>query len=142
MRVYLETDTYEVSETDGRVEVCVIREGDVSESLTILVSTGDFVPLQAEGIDFHLNYHGLFLNVVLLCAAGSDYVAVRQSVTFAPNRDRVCFNVTILNDQLSEGVENFVARITSVPSGVDIGTPDTAVISIMDDESKNCISVM
>ena len=44
--------------------------------------------------------------------------------------------MTILDDQLSEGLENFVARITSVPSGVDIGTPDTTVISIMDDESK------
>ncbi|CAI8033565.1 FRAS1-related extracellular matrix protein 2, partial [Geodia barretti] len=66
---------------------------------------------------------------------GSDYVALRLSITFAANEDRVCFNVTILDDRLSEGVENFVARISSVPSGVDIGNPDTAVISIMDDET-------
>ena len=50
VRVYFERDTYEVSETDGTLEVCVRREGDISGSLTIEVSTGDFDPLQAEGI--------------------------------------------------------------------------------------------
>ena len=49
MRVYFEKDSYGVSETDGVVVICVIREGDVSQSLTIQVSTADFVPLQAEG---------------------------------------------------------------------------------------------
>ena len=62
--------------------------------------------------------------------------ASRQSVTFAANEDRACFSVRILNDRLSEGIENFIARITSVPNGVDIGNPDRAVISILDDESK------
>ena len=65
-------------------------------------------------------------------------MALSQPVTFAANEDRVCFSVTILDDRLSEGVENFVARISSVPNGVDIGNPDTAVISIMDDESRKC----
>ena len=50
VRVYFERETYEVSETDGRLEVCVRRGGDISGSLTIEVSTGDFDPLQAEGI--------------------------------------------------------------------------------------------
>ena len=80
----------------------------------------------------------VYINNVYHFTAGSDYVALRLSITFAANEDRVCFNVTILDDRLSEGVENFVARISSVPSGVDIGNPDTAVISIMDDESKKC----
>ena len=39
-----------VSEDDGSVEVCVIREGDVSGSLTIQVTTEEFTPPQAEGI--------------------------------------------------------------------------------------------
>ena len=47
--VFFERDSYGVSETDGRVEICVVRDGDVSQSLTVQVSTGDFVPLQAEG---------------------------------------------------------------------------------------------
>ena len=59
-RVYFERDAYEVSETDGTVELCVRREGDVSRSLTIQVSTEDFVPLQAEGNNhrnFPLQFH-------------------------------------------------------------------------------------
>ena len=60
----------------------------------------------------------------------------KQFLSFDANSDRACFSVTILDDQLSEGVEDFQATITSVPSGVDIGNPDTAIISIGDDECK------
>ena len=60
----------------------------------------------------------------------------KQFLTFDANSDRACFSVTILDDQLSEGVEDFLATITSVPSGVDVGNPDTAIISIGDDECK------
>ena len=50
MRVFFENDHYPVSETDGMVEVCVRREGDTTQSLTIQVSTEDLVPPQALGI--------------------------------------------------------------------------------------------
>ena len=60
----------------------------------------------------------------------------QQIVVFEINEDRTCFNVTIIDDILSEGVENFHVTITAVPSGVNIGSIDTTVISIMDDECK------
>ena len=50
MRVFFENDHYPVSETDGMVEVCVRREGDTTQSLTIQVSTEDLIPPQALGI--------------------------------------------------------------------------------------------
>ena len=50
MRVFFENDRYRVSETDGMVEVCVRREGDTTQSLTIQVSTEDLIPPQALGI--------------------------------------------------------------------------------------------
>ena len=43
--------TYMVSENDGLVEVCVVREGDISSSFSIQVSTEEFNPPQAEGIE-------------------------------------------------------------------------------------------
>ena len=61
---------------------------------------------------------------------------MQQSVTFEASQDRACFSVGILDDALSEGPENFVAKILSASSTVDVGTPDTTIISIMDDESK------
>ena len=70
-------------------------------------------------------------------AGGSDYQQLQQvSVTFEPNKDKACFNVSILDDSLSEGPENFFATIFSASTVVDVGSPDTTIISIMDDESK------
>lgn len=48
MRVYFETDSYTVSETDGRVNICVRREGDLSGSATIQVATEELTPTQAQ----------------------------------------------------------------------------------------------
>ena len=60
----------------------------------------------------------------------------KQSLTFDANKDKACFNVTLLDDQLKEGVLDFSAIVKSVPSEIDIGIPDKAIISIGDDESK------
>ena len=71
--------------------------------------------------------------------AGIDYVELpeeKQSLTFDTNRDKACFNVTLLDDQLKEGVLDFSAIVKSVPSEVDIGIPNKTIISIGDDESK------
>ena len=48
MRVYFESDSYVVSETDGHVNICVRREGDTSGSLTIYVATEELIPTQAQ----------------------------------------------------------------------------------------------
>ena len=60
------------------------------------------------------------------------------TVTFGPNENRRCFEIEILNDQLDEGTESFSADIVSVPldSGVVIGSPDSTIITITDDDGK------
>lgn len=65
-------------------------------------------------------------------------------MTFGTNEDKTCFSVGILDDSLSEGPENFIARILPQPNVFDIGSPDASIISIADDESKatvqrNCV---
>ena len=76
----------------------------------------------------------------MLTTAGEiDYIDLHpelQVLSFQPNEERVCFDVVIVDDQLSEGEENFTARITFTPTGVDIGSPETTIISISDNESK------
>ena len=119
VKVFFDVDTYEVSEANGSVELCVRREGDISRSLTIQVTSGDFNSQQA--------------------ADGNDYQAFQQSVTFGTDENRACFSVVILDDSLSEGPENFIARIVSETSGFHIGTPGTTIVSIADDESKTTL---
>ena len=48
--VFFEEDSYTVLESESFVEVCVRREGDVSQRLTIHVWTQEFIPPQAQGI--------------------------------------------------------------------------------------------
>ena len=42
--------SYQVSESDGSVSVCVEREGDVAESFSVEVATAESNPAQAEGM--------------------------------------------------------------------------------------------
>ena len=49
VRVYFENDSYVVDEEDGVVTVCVVREGEISDTLTIQISTAELVPPQATG---------------------------------------------------------------------------------------------
>lgn len=44
-----ETDSYEVDEDGGSVLVCINREGEISETIEIQVSTAELVPSQAKG---------------------------------------------------------------------------------------------
>ena len=49
----------------------------------------------------------------------------------------MCFDITILNDQLDEETESFLAEIISIPpSGVVLGDPERSTISIIDDDGK------
>lgn len=63
-----------------------------------------------------------------------DPSSIPTSVTLEPSSDRICFNGTILNDQVAlEGMETFDLRISDrVMPGIRIGTEITTVI-ITDD---------
>ena len=75
--------------------------------------------------------------MILSTTGGSDYQAVTRTLTFQPNEDQMCFDVTILDDELDEGTESFSAEIISIPSsGVVIGDPESSIISITDDDGE------
>ena len=81
-------------------------------------------------------YYNAYM-IIFLYTGGSDFVQTQQTeVTFEMGEHRACFDVVIIDDLLSEGVEEFYATITTVQSGVDVGVLDKTIISIMDDESK------
>ena len=48
------------------------------------------------------------------------------------------FDVLIIHDIISEGKENFNLAIdaSSLPEGVNVGNPDQATLTILDDDGK------
>ena len=49
----------------------------------------------------------------------------------------VPFDIPIINDMILEDDENFTITIDpSLPTGVTVGTPDQATVTIVDEDSK------
>ena len=67
-----------------------------------------------------------------------DYISGPYTVTFPAGMTRVPFNITINDDDILEGNENFMLTInpSSVPTGVTVGTPDQATVTIVDGDGK------
>ena len=65
--------------------------------------------------------------------AGSDYEAASGTLTFAPSDVSETFVVTITNDSLDENNET-VNLALSNPQNATLGTPNTAVLTINDDD--------
>ena len=65
-------------------------------------------------------------------SASSDYTPVATTLTFNPDDETKCFEVSVLMDELNEGKEDFIVDITSVPDRVLTSQPDDAIISILD----------
>ena len=68
-----------------------------------------------------------------------DYISGPYTVTFPAGMTRVPFNIPINNDDILEGNENFMLTIdpTSLPpTGVTVGTPDQAIVTIVDNDRK------
>ena len=68
--------------------------------------------------------------------AGTDYGGVVTTVTFEPGDTAQFVDISIVNDDVLEGVEMFTATLTTDDSNVDISSNDTATITITDDDSK------
>lgn len=70
-RVFFERESYSVDEDAGSVSVCVRREGEASEPLSIQVTTSNLNPVDARGmcvliipaeslIALHINTHNTY----------------------------------------------------------------------------------
>ncbi|GEM_PF-1426812 len=70
--------------------------------------------------------------------AGQDYVATNGTLAFAVGETEKSFSVNLINDSLHELPETFTVRL-SIPRPLGnsaLGTPETAMIVIEDDESS------
>ena len=67
-----------------------------------------------------------------------DYTSGPYTVTFPAGQTTATFNVSITDDMILEGNENFMLTIdpSSLPDGVTRGTPGEATVNIVDDDGK------
>jgi Leucine-rich repeat (LRR) protein len=104
--------TYEVNEGDETVTFAVTREGgmDGAVSVDCVSSGGDATP-------------------------GSDYTAVTEILSWADHEDgdKPCI-VEILEDEVFEGDETFNLTLSGETGGAEIGTPDSAEVTIVDND--------
>ena len=74
----------------------------------------------------------------MINATGIDYNAGPYSVTFQARKTRASFNVTITDDTLVEGKENFTLSVdqSSLPDSVFISDHNEATVTILDNDCK------
>jgi hypothetical protein len=68
-------------------------------------------------------------------AAGQDYTATSGRLTFAPNERSKTFAVPLINDTLTEGGETINLRLSNPGGRGTLGTPRTAVLTIMPNDT-------
>ncbi|MEL7408396.1 MAG: DUF4347 domain-containing protein, partial [Cyanobacteria bacterium J06558_2] len=108
----LETSIYQVNEDEGTVEVTIARTEGSDSTVTVDYATVDAT-----------------------ASAGEDYSAASGTVTFADGETSKRVTISILNDALVEGNEEFSFTIDNVTGGATLLAPRTALVTIADDES-------
>lgn len=80
-------------------------------------------------------------NVCIYCSfvvvtEPEDYVAISSLITFSPTSNTViCRNITIENDNLFEGTQQFIADLETTDPSIVL-QPEMATVNIVDDDSK------
>ncbi|MGD9611538.1 MAG: Calx-beta domain-containing protein [Kiritimatiellia bacterium] len=69
--------------------------------------------------------------------AGADYVAATGTVSFGAGITSRYFTVALLDDVDLEDTESILMRLTNASPGAAIGSPDSSVLNVLDDEDPN-----
>ena len=75
------------------------------------------------------------LYCLYLFSGGSDYIENNAQLIFSPGMTRQCFNVSIINDESFENVEEFFVNLTTTDPLVLL-SPVFTTVAIMDDDGK------
>lgn len=103
--------SYNVDENDISVVVTISRANGSSGEVRVDYNTADFTAV-----------------------ADEDYQSASGVLTFADGQTSRTIVVTILNDMVFEGEETFRVLLSNVQNGAAIGTPESSVITINEDD--------
>jgi hypothetical protein len=115
--VQFSSGSYTTTETSGSVVITVTRTLGTAETASVNYSTSDGS-----------------------ATANADYTPASGTLFFASGETTKTFTVQIINDSLGETPETIRLALSS-PSGVALGSPDTTVINIMDDDPVPDVSI-
>jgi len=109
---------YNVNEGDGSATITVTRSGDCEGALSVDYPTSDGT------------------------ATGSDYTATSGTLNWADGdcTDKT-FTVNITDDSEQENDETFIVSLSNPSAGAQLGEPNTAVVTIIDNDSAPVIGV-
>lgn len=110
-RVFFEPGHYTVMESCKEFEVRVVRRGDFSFTTTVNFETEDG---SAE--------------------AGTDYVAKKGTIVFAPGVVEQHFSIEVIDDDMFEQDEHFYIRLSNVSEPAILATPKVCTVMILDDD--------
>ena len=116
--------TYTVGEGDLRVNLTVTRAGNTTGTAIVGFVTNDAAGLQNCNVT----------NVV--ASPRCDYINTGGTLTFAPGVTSQTFSVAIVDDTYPEGDESFTVSLSNA-SGVALGGPGRATVTIIDNDSTN-----
>ena len=110
--VTLSAASYSVNEGAGNISITVKRTGGNAANVSVLLTTGGGT-----------------------ATGGVDYGNVSTTVVFGLNDTTRTVLIPIFQDTDAEGNETFNVTLSNPSQGVTLGTPSTAVVTIVDDES-------
>ena len=113
-QVKFSASTYVVSESVGNAVLTVVRTGGTAGGVVVQFTTLDGTAT----------------------TEGNDYTFTNGSVTFGPGNTSATIMIPITSDEASEGNESFQVRLLSATGGATLGSPATATVTIMDDDSS------
>jgi hypothetical protein len=117
--------TYSVNEGGGTASITVSRTGGTSG--TVAVDYATVAGGSATG--------------GAACTAGVDYINASGTLTFGDGVTSQSFNVTICNDASTEPDETVNLALSNVTGGATLGSPNTAVLTINDNDSVRSLSI-
>jgi hypothetical protein len=120
LTMQLSSSSYTVNETAGFVSVNVTR-GDTSGAATVNYATSD-----AAGLTNCTTANGV-------ASERCDYATAVGTLRFAAGEPVKTIIIPIVNDALVEGNENFTITLSGA-TGTPLGTPQTATITIADND--------
>ncbi len=110
--VQFSSATYSVNENTASVTITVTRTGGTASGVTVNYATSDGT-----------------------ATAGSDYTAKSGTLTFRAGVAQKTFTIPITNDTLDESDETVNLTLSDPTGGATLGTPDTAVLTISDNDT-------
>src|SRR5437773_1410620 len=103
---------YSVTEGTASVTMTVIRTDGTASKVTVNYATSNGT-----------------------ATAGSDYTAKSGTLSFAAGQTSKTFTIPIINDTLHESDETVNLTLSNPTGGATLGTPDTAVLTIIHNDS-------